>query len=289
MMALPTIGDKKSGANEKTVIPLFEELLKSCSLQLVPRIDTFSKSLHQEHPQRRKDSHHRRRHSGPSDDHSRVLSSPVIEESQLNGTDPFKFKSATSATAQTPRNSIEASPFERHGQYTSRGIGKISHHTDSIPRRSPRKISHRTDSIPRRSPREIHTSGTNNRTHKLARDLRLNCKRKRDTFDEDHGNFSFTVNPIEGSPHKSLTPFLRQKFLNKDLCIKNTNQCTQCGSMLTPEWRSGPLGSGTLCNACGLFFTKLSKRMGVDEAIKRLAKCKMEGNPLDRRCSFGKR
>ncbi|KAE8790944.1 GATA transcription factor 14 [Hordeum vulgare] len=28
--------------------------------------------------------------------------------------------------------------------------------------------------------------------------------------------------------------------------------CTHCGSTSTPQWRTGPAGSGTLCNACGI-------------------------------------
>ena len=36
--------------------------------------------------------------------------------------------------------------------------------------------------------------------------------------------------------------------------------CTHCGSTSTPEWRKGPLGKNTLCNACGLQFAKNLKR-----------------------------
>jgi len=33
-------------------------------------------------------------------------------------------------------------------------------------------------------------------------------------------------------------------------------RCTHCGTNKTPEWRRGPTGPATLCNACGLKFTK---------------------------------
>ncbi|PAN16183.1 hypothetical protein PAHAL_3G043100 [Panicum hallii] len=33
---------------------------------------------------------------------------------------------------------------------------------------------------------------------------------------------------------------------------KRTRRCLQCGAAETPQWRSGPMGSGTLCNACGV-------------------------------------
>ncbi|KAG2568408.1 GATA-binding factor C-like [Panicum virgatum] len=33
---------------------------------------------------------------------------------------------------------------------------------------------------------------------------------------------------------------------------KRARRCLQCGATETPQWRSGPMGSGTLCNACGV-------------------------------------
>jgi hypothetical protein len=36
--------------------------------------------------------------------------------------------------------------------------------------------------------------------------------------------------------------------------------CLHCGSNQTPEWRKGPLGGNTLCNACGLQYAKIVKR-----------------------------
>ncbi|KAI9351124.1 hypothetical protein DFJ73DRAFT_377737 [Zopfochytrium polystomum] len=36
--------------------------------------------------------------------------------------------------------------------------------------------------------------------------------------------------------------------------------CRQCGTMSSPEWRKGPLGPKTLCNACGLAFSKKLQR-----------------------------
>ena len=31
--------------------------------------------------------------------------------------------------------------------------------------------------------------------------------------------------------------------------------CSNCGVIKTPVWRKGPLGTGTLCNACGLKYS----------------------------------
>ncbi|KAJ7777186.1 hypothetical protein B0H16DRAFT_950579 [Mycena metata] len=40
----------------------------------------------------------------------------------------------------------------------------------------------------------------------------------------------------------------------------STQKCLGCGATATPEWRRGPLGPRTLCNACGLVYAKLVKK-----------------------------
>jgi len=35
--------------------------------------------------------------------------------------------------------------------------------------------------------------------------------------------------------------------------------CMQCGTTRTPEWRKGPDGPGTLCNACGVRHARAGK------------------------------
>lgn len=54
--------------------------------------------------------------------------------------------------------------------------------------------------------------------------------------------------------------------------------CSQCRLENTPEWRRGPEGSRTLCNACGLFYLKLTKRFGPNQAgtIMRVKKSRNE-------------
>jgi hypothetical protein len=39
-------------------------------------------------------------------------------------------------------------------------------------------------------------------------------------------------------------------------------RCHSCNRAETPEWRRGPDGARTLCNACGLHYAKLTRRMG---------------------------
>jgi glutamate--cysteine ligase catalytic subunit len=44
-------------------------------------------------------------------------------------------------------------------------------------------------------------------------------------------------------------------------------RCHSCNRAETPEWRRGPDGARTLCNACGLHYAKLTRKMGTNKAI----------------------
>lgn len=52
-------------------------------------------------------------------------------------------------------------------------------------------------------------------------------------------------------------------------------KCLRCGTSDTPEWRTGPYGSKTLCNACGLYHYKLVKKKGILFANNELLKYKI--------------
>ncbi|QLQ78073.1 hypothetical protein HG537_0A03200 [Torulaspora globosa] len=63
---------------------------------------------------------------------------------------------------------------------------------------------------------------------------------------------------------------------------QSTTSCVHCGENSTPEWRRGPYGNRTLCNACGLFYRKLIKKFGTKDA-NLLMRFKKQVNPEDRR------
>lgn len=77
---------------------------------------------------------------------------------------------------------------------------------------------------------------------------------------------------------KVTKPRVKTHHLKKTSSVK----CKHCSSIETPEWRRGPDGSRTLCNACGLFFSKLSKRFGVDDAATLMKYRKENGFINDR-------
>lgn len=44
-------------------------------------------------------------------------------------------------------------------------------------------------------------------------------------------------------------------------------RCHSCNRAETPEWRRGPDGARTLCNACGLHYAKLTRKMGTKGTV----------------------
>ncbi|OCF30593.1 hypothetical protein I317_01258 [Kwoniella heveanensis CBS 569] len=52
---------------------------------------------------------------------------------------------------------------------------------------------------------------------------------------------------------------------------KAMTRCLGCGATETPEWRRGPMGPRTLCNACGLVHMKLQRKKKKAEEKARAA------------------
>ena len=48
----------------------------------------------------------------------------------------------------------------------------------------------------------------------------------------------------------------------KKLKVADEYVCADCGTLDSPEWRKGPKGPKTLCNACGLRWAKKEKKRG---------------------------
>lgn len=70
--------------------------------------------------------------------------------------------------------------------------------------------------------------------------------------------------------------------LNLELSTRPNIACQHCASKKTPEWRRGPDGSRTLCNACGLFYSKMIKKYGLKEANVTMKERKRAGLVMDR-------
>jgi len=56
--------------------------------------------------------------------------------------------------------------------------------------------------------------------------------------------------PLSPAPKTTASKKRESKQNDPELC--SGRKCLHCGSEKTPQWRTGPLGPKTLCNACGV-------------------------------------
>jgi hypothetical protein len=56
--------------------------------------------------------------------------------------------------------------------------------------------------------------------------------------------------------------------------------CLQCGTTKSPEWRAGPEGHKTLCNACGLAYYKKNKKLSEEKKKLAAAAVVARSNPV---------
>ncbi|EGV60352.1 hypothetical protein PSN45_001890 [Yamadazyma tenuis] len=82
------------------------------------------------------------------------------------------------------------------------------------------------------------------------------------------------------------TPSPQQQYLVPEVINKPINKCHRCGTTETPEWRRGPNGVRTLCNACGLYHAKLVKRKGAAIAAQEVLNNKVRKGKNGRRVSI---
>ncbi|KAI5954800.1 hypothetical protein KGF57_003824 [Candida theae] len=81
---------------------------------------------------------------------------------------------------------------------------------------------------------------------------------------------------------------MNQPYTITEVVPKTANKCHRCGTTETPEWRRGPKGVRTLCNACGLFHAKLVKRKGAAVAAEEVLNNRVTKGKNGRRISTRK-
>ncbi|KAG7192021.1 uncharacterized protein KQ657_002629 [Scheffersomyces spartinae] len=90
-------------------------------------------------------------------------------------------------------------------------------------------------------------------------------------------------------PTQACVPVGSTRFtVPPEVIDKPANKCHRCGTTETPEWRRGPNGVRTLCNACGLFHAKLVKRKGAVIAAEEVLNNKVTKGKNGRRISIQK-
>lgn len=210
---------------------------------------------------------------------ARVNQQPNFPYQTPPPSDPNAEDPSSSSSLQTSPSfsSVPASvnlerSFEDVEQEHQTSPGKQLAHQSNISTSSSVSENQCTASLPpgEERPLKSDNSPTKKRRRKARSDLAA------------HEKIIFSCGPRPATEH-SAVELHPQNLLNKDLCFKKNTQCSQCGSKKTPEWRSGPTGSRTLCNACGLFFAKLTKKMGHDAASEHFLNLKKIGNVFDRR------
>lgn len=121
------------------------------------------------------------------------------------------------------------------------------------------------------------------RTSANRRSSKLHTSSKSDT---SLTNKMYKSNPSAAS---SVLSSRKGSFINFDSHkkrIASPSNCSHCGSKSTPEWRRGPEGDKTLCNACGLFYSKLIKKLHSPERAADIMKeRKANGKQKDRHIS----
>ncbi|KAK6198797.1 uncharacterized protein RJT21DRAFT_51255 [Scheffersomyces amazonensis] len=98
-----------------------------------------------------------------------------------------------------------------------------------------------------------------------------------------------TYYPQQVYYHQANGPVpMNHQYAVPEIINKPTNKCHRCGTTETPEWRRGPKGVRTLCNACGLFHAKLVKRKGAALAAEEVLNNKVCKGKNGRRISIKK-
>jgi len=105
-------------------------------------------------------------------------------------------------------------------------------------------------------------------------------------YDLIHGVEEILNLEIKNSSLENIGHDLEMSFggLNHEFSVSNPNmECQHCLSSMTPEWRRGPNGSRTLCNACGIYYSKLVKKYGRNKAYTEMKDKQESGDVLDRK------
>ncbi|KAG0340835.1 hypothetical protein BG004_006261 [Podila humilis] len=110
------------------------------------------------------------------------------------------------------------------------------------------------------------TSGTNHQKGLNAASIGSNNDSRNGSISTDNNDQSNSSTGRRGSDNGNSTTSNQgievphQKYRKRAKRTQPPGRCLSCDSSDTPEWRRGPDGARTLCNACGLHYAKLLKR-----------------------------
>ncbi|KAF9961611.1 hypothetical protein BGZ70_008238, partial [Mortierella alpina] len=87
------------------------------------------------------------------------------------------------------------------------------------------------------------------------------------SVDNDQHSNSGSINGGSNSRSSKNSDVPHQKYRKRAKRTQPPGRCLSCDSSDTPEWRRGPDGARTLCNACGLHYAKLLKRQSKQQQM----------------------
>lgn len=201
-----------------------------------------------------------------------VYDSPPLTELNQSGSSGLTTASSSPYACLIPTSEI----LEINGDEDT------THEQDLVKLATPISISSISDEEAESQEPENNSIRVKKKSRRTSHIAKRHSNRMKSTL-MSHEKILFSCSPRPATKHSSEKVVYPQNLLNKDLCLKKNTQCSQCGSKKTPEWRSGPTGSRTLCNACGLFFAKLTKKLGHEDASRYFLNLKKVGNVFDRR------
>ncbi|KAJ1266549.1 hypothetical protein BS78_08G160400 [Paspalum vaginatum] len=85
--------------------------------------------------------------------------------------------------------------------------------------------------------------------------LRLKPENRFGTISEEQHGQETKKEQEPGTRDKKKKKMIKKTYVSEELSSDQPEKrCTHCMSSKTPQWRTGPLGPKTLCNACGVRF-----------------------------------
>ncbi|KAF9987415.1 hypothetical protein BGZ75_000628 [Mortierella antarctica] len=110
---------------------------------------------------------------------------------------------------------------------------------------------------------------TNSKHHPPANYNNDRSRHGQDSHSVDHDHQSNSGGIYAGSSSRSSknSDVPHQKYRKRAKRTQPPGRCLSCDSSDTPEWRRGPDGARTLCNACGLHYAKLLKRQSKQQQL----------------------
>lgn len=109
---------------------------------------------------------------------------------------------------------------------------------------------------------EIPSAASTSSTEKPAIPVTSHKGSKSDSF-VTGANQTFKVDKAKSKKRNSVSQHQRKISIAAG---DGTESCKHCNETVTPEWRRGPYGNRTLCNACGLFYCKLVRKFDKKDA-----------------------